>query len=133
MELKLIDFGICRTYLEENGAHIEEGSQAGEGNVAFASVTSLQNQRISRRDDLFSLYLVLVYLRTGKIPGGTSSILRCRNDFIKLRLNTDPLDYCDNDDCRFLKQFFLEIAFTQFKQEPNYGRLRYLLAECLIQ
>ena len=64
LELKLIDFGICRSYLRKNGTHISEGYQKGEGNLAFASPTSLQDQRLSRRDDLYSLYLVLLYLRT---------------------------------------------------------------------
>ena len=60
---------MSKSFLTDKGLHIEEGREKGSGNVAFASPSSVQNLTISRRDDLYSLFLMLIYLRTGVIPG----------------------------------------------------------------
>ena len=71
-ELKLIDFGMARSYLETdehgNKVHIKAGKEKQSGNLAFASPNSVFNLKLSRRDDLISLVLMLSFLVTGNIP-----------------------------------------------------------------
>lgn len=68
-ELHLIDYGLSRTFINEDGSHIKPGFALMSGNQAFAPPSSARNQVQSRRDDLWSIFLLLICLRTTKIPG----------------------------------------------------------------
>jgi len=76
-EFKLIDFGvsdcICKNpeaYSEpiEDGDHREIGTSLQKGNLIFASPNSVKNITLSRRDDLISLFYLMLYLQTKIIP-----------------------------------------------------------------
>ena len=65
--LKLIDFGVSRPYLNENGEHIDFGPCSFSGNVIFSSPNSMQEVTLSRRDDLISLTYLMLYLTEGNM------------------------------------------------------------------
>ena len=66
--LKLIDFGLATPYLESDGNHIEPGKSEFKGNLAFSSKNTFMGMTLSRRDDLYSLMYLLIYLSCGKLP-----------------------------------------------------------------
>ena len=72
----LIDFGYASRYLkyreEKQGwQHIEKKhKKVFRGNVYFSSPSQLKFNSTSRRDDMISLFYLIVYLfKQGKIPG----------------------------------------------------------------
>lgn len=64
-EVYLIDFGFSSKYFEEDGkTHIDIGLQTEmfEGNLLFASLDQMNFQRTSRRDDIISVFYLIIYL-----------------------------------------------------------------------
>lgn len=63
MRARLIDFGLCLNYKDENGKHFEEEKTSGfRGNLEYASTYILDGFLPSRRDDLISLVYILIHL-----------------------------------------------------------------------
>jgi len=59
----LIDFGISSVYLDEEGNHIEKVlHNTFTGNFLFASLNSCCRIVQSRRDDIQSLFYMMIYL-----------------------------------------------------------------------
>ena len=46
--------------------HIEMSPKQRYGNLIFASPESIQDVKLSRRSDLYSLVYMLIYMKTGK-------------------------------------------------------------------
>ena len=68
----LIDYGLCKRYVDNEGNHISEKaeSESFEGNVIFSSPHTLNFGVASRRDDLYQLvYMMLFMLNGDKFPG----------------------------------------------------------------
>lgn len=65
-----IDFGLSKRYLNPNtGEHSRMKKHKGLiGTARFASINAHLGVEQSRRDDLFSLGYLLVYLAKGKLP-----------------------------------------------------------------
>ena len=64
-EVFLIDFGFATKYVDKTGKkHVsEETKQDGfTGNIVFASVHHLDFGATSRRDDLISLFYMLIFI-----------------------------------------------------------------------
>ncbi len=65
----LIDFGLTRRYLDDEGRHsYEHAEPSGVGNVYFMSRAASAGSALSRRDDLEQLLYVLVFLAKGRLP-----------------------------------------------------------------
>lgn len=65
----LIDFGLTTSYLDSKGLHINNAkTNRFIGTLAFASLSTSQGQRHSRRDDLESIVNCLIYLFSGSLP-----------------------------------------------------------------
>jgi tau tubulin kinase len=66
----LIDFGLARKYVNEDGSHMAARSDASfRGSTAYASVHAHRNEDLSRRDDLWSWFYMLLELVEGKQGG----------------------------------------------------------------
>ena len=64
--LYLIDFGLATPYLKADGSHIKQKSlNKFSGNFMFASINSIRGYNKSRRDDIQSVFFVLIYLING--------------------------------------------------------------------
>ena len=64
----LIDFGFAAKFLKDKtGDHIEinEGTDMFQGNLLFSSVSQMKFLKTSRRDDIMSLFYMIVYLLNG--------------------------------------------------------------------
>ena len=82
-EFKLIDFGVSQQLCKDSEAyrdplddndHIEMVKKPQQGNIIFASPNSIKNLTLSRRDDLISLFYLMLYLQTKVIPFFKSSV-----------------------------------------------------------
>lgn len=65
--VKLIDFGFVTRWREEfSSSHVQPGERPMfQGNIVFSSVDQLNFKVTSRRDDLISLYYLLVFFLNG--------------------------------------------------------------------
>ena len=59
----LIDYGYASYYRDNNGIHFsEDKDDKFQGNILFASLNRLNFIKPSRRDDLYSLCKMMIYL-----------------------------------------------------------------------
>jgi serine/threonine protein kinase len=65
----LIDFGLTKRFKNENNVHVkfQEGKSL-VGTARYASINSHAGFELSRRDDLESLFYMLIYLWAGTLP-----------------------------------------------------------------
>jgi serine/threonine protein kinase len=67
--VKLIDFGLSDTFLDENKKHvIMKKTRSRSGTLRYMSPNSHKKYRLSRRDDLISLSYSLIFLYKNKLP-----------------------------------------------------------------
>lgn len=84
-KLFIIDFGLCKTYLDNNGQHIREKKMSALiGSINYASINSHLTNELSRRDDLESIFYMLYYFYVGFLPW---SNLTDTNQIIELKRN----------------------------------------------
>lgn len=68
-QVYLIDFGVSHPYLDQNQNHLMSNNTFGyRGTVAFSSPKDDIMASISRRDDLFNLFYLLIFLAKGHLP-----------------------------------------------------------------
>ena len=91
----IIDFGMTTEYLDENGNHIlKDEMEYFRGNLLFASLSTLNFNRPSRKDDLISFCYLLLFLINGcelplfksycnSITQGSDNKMKCMKDFKK--------------------------------------------------
>lgn len=112
-KIYLIDFGLAVSFVDCNGNHIKkEYLQKFSGNFLFASLNSCRGYSKSRRDDVESLFYMLIFM-----------------------LNKGYLPWCDLEyHERHLKQNFKEILTERMNLEFT-KRLFFMipneLTECL--
>ena len=112
-KIYLIDFGFCKTFLNDN-KHIEiKKTKSLIGSNNFASVNAHEFNELSRRDDLESLGYMLIYFYFGKLIWKDYS----DNEMIKIMKN-----HIVNDEIipKILIQYFkiikcLEINIIRYK------------------
>ena len=64
-EVFLIDYGFAQKYVKKDGkTHIEESTEvdAFMGNINFSTVRQMSFKMTSRKDDLISLFYLLIYM-----------------------------------------------------------------------
>ena len=78
-KINLIDFGFATEYIDKDtGKHLTKKlEEVFRGNKEFASINQMKFYTTSRRDDLISLFYLMIYmLKRGKMPGfGNRTIL----------------------------------------------------------
>ena len=128
--INIIDFGFATPYLKEDGTtHVKKSKlDYFRGNMMFSSVNQLKFHTTSRRDDLISVFYILVYLlKQGNMPG-----IELNNDYdpnqvfdeIKeTRRAQKSKDLCFGN-TKELKTFKKEVFSYNFADEPRYDYLR---------
>ena len=69
--VSMIDFGLSKMYRGEDGKHMEArepDSKKFRGTTSFASIHAHEGQDLSRRDDLWSLFYIMLELYCGTLP-----------------------------------------------------------------
>jgi len=127
-KISLIDFGLAKRYVGPKGMHNKPAiSDTFAGSVKFASINAHNGFELSRRDDLISLFYVLVWLSTENLPwikisclGGSpkseSKLLATKqsNNLLKLSYGLP----------KYFKLFAEEISQLEFEDKPDYELYR---------
>lgn len=114
----LVDFGLARRFVDENGKCREARQNVGfRGTARYASVNAHSGVESSRADDLFSLLYVIIEFITGKLPWKgkeKASIKESKEKLADNWLESLPVPLSD---------FFLHIKNLSYESEPNYNYL----------
>ena len=115
-QINIIDFGFCKTFLNDN-KHIDiKKTNNIIGTNNFASTNAHEFNELSRRDDLESLGYMLIYFYLGNLPWKDYS----NNEMIKIMKNNIV-----NDESipKVILKYFEIIKCLEFKEAPNYELL----------
>lgn len=127
-KIYLIDFGLSRKHLDDDGNVLPPKGTAGfRGTAKYASINSHMHKDLSRRDDLWSLLYVLIEFIKGDLPWKK---LKNKDDVrdMKIRL-------CGSELVHGLPEQFLNILEyikgLKYADRPDYEHLIELLDEIL--
>ncbi|AFN84168.1 caseine kinase 1 [Encephalitozoon romaleae SJ-2008] len=132
----LIDFGMSMPYLRKDGSHIPEirGKNVC-GTLWYMSINTHRGVEQSRRDDLESLFYLLILLYKSGLPwievgASMSKRQKARTRAIKEGLSVYEL--CDGISGKeYLIKFFQYVRNLKFSEKPDYRYLNSLLDEVL--
>jgi len=140
---RLIDFGLAKKYLQEDGSHIPlKKEKLFQGNLIFASVNTFNMITHSRRDDLISLCYFMLYLVDGDLAflkrddeeneelQGWKQEEFSRIQHLKNTLTPEKI--CDSEEGQRLLPFVKEVFSLQFEDKPDYDKLRFYLVKILL-
>lgn len=118
-KLYLIDFGFCKSYLED-GRHVKmKPIHNIIGSINYASIWAHNRCQLSRRDDLESLCYVLLFLFRGKLPWqdktDETEIWKLKNDITNHSIGTD----CP----KVILDFLIYVRGLEYEETPNYERM----------
>lgn len=129
-EIRLIDFGFAKKYVDSNGAHMKKkNSNVFHGNMMFATLSQFEFETTSRKDDLISLcYLMIYLLNDGKVPYSIEnftvekSISALFKKVKKVKQKIDLRNYVQN--LPGILKFVNTVFSLGHYQQPNYYLLR---------
>ena len=130
-QIYLIDFGLSLCYKDNNGRHISQrNSREIIGSINFISVNIHKGISSSRRDDIISIYYVLVYLIVGDLPWNINTMKETKiekmyNNVFKMKQNINLLSkYGIHENIYKMYEHCLELNYSD---EPDYDYLCRLL------
>jgi casein kinase 1 len=125
-QLYIIDFGFCRSYLQ-NSAHIEiKKTSSLIGTPKFASINAHNLDELSRRDDLESLGYMLVYLFLGELEWQDIRFLNYQQN--TQNIITMKQNVIHNTHVPSILRDFLELVFLlEFNETPDYLLMKNIL------
>jgi casein kinase I family protein HRR25 len=112
-DIYLIDFGFCKTFLND-GKHIPMNTTHNIiGSYNYASIMSHNRCELSRRDDLESLGYMLIYLVKGELPWNNETDERV--------IIQKKMDISNNDNYpKSLRDFIKYVRLMGYEEKPNY-------------
>ena len=115
-QIYIIDFGFCKTYLNDN-KHIEiQKTNNLIGTSNFASINAHQFITLSRRDDLESLGYMLIYFYFGQLIWKDYS----DNEMIRIMKN----NIINNEEIpKIIIKYIKIVKCLEFKETPHYELL----------
>jgi casein kinase I family protein HRR25 len=112
-ELYIIDFGFCKSYLEDNNHVRIKSTHNMIGSMNYASIMSHKRYELSRRDDLESLGYMLIYFNKGFLPWNNETdeniIINLKHDII----NSTKYPAVIIDFLRYVRSM-------EYEENPNY-------------
>ena len=129
-KLYLVDYGTSDYWFdsEKNRPYAEGESNRIVGTARYSSITNHCGKKQSRRDDLFSLGYVLIYLAKRRLPWQGIRVSNTRNYREKwqkvkiVKKNTTYAALCDNLPGCFY-DYFMNIDRLGFYDNPDYVKL----------
>ena len=117
-QLYLIDFGFCKSYLD-NKNHIEMKKNTNLiGSQSYASINAHNFDELSRRDDLESLCYMLIYFINGYLDWQTAD-LSIKNKIKEIKEMKERENYISKIPISIMNVLKYVKSLT-FKQEPDY-------------
>ena len=127
-EFYLMDFGLSKQYIDKKHQfhYPMKTNTSFKGNLVFCSNYVLNGIEPSRRDDLISLALILVFLVNNNLPWihETSSVNKMMN-----KRNSLTMDNIFHNVPNQISRFFQYANGLSFYQKPDYGFLKGLIDE----
>ena len=136
-QLYLIDYSSAK-YYNENDEHIKFDDKAKDfyfTNKNYCSIWAELRMEQSRRDDLYSLFYIMIYLFLGKLPWMD---IKCktkkerREKIRNLKLCLSNLELCQNINKLIsaeVELFAFYLNGLSFEDKPNYNYLIQLIKE----
>lgn len=127
----LIDFGLCRVYLDQRTKQHEKPRQRTgfRGTKTYASLNAHSGNDLSRRDDLTSWFYFLLDTLTGSLPWkGVSS-----NVDVAVLKNRFDVREAVNDLAPSLYDIWCHITSLQFEDDPDYDMMVRILDDICLQ
>ena len=121
-KLFLIDFGLCKPYIN-NEQHIEKNIVKGLiGSITYASINAHKKYELSRRDDLESLGYLLIYFSLGNLPWREIVFTKNTNsDTTIIQLKTEIVNNVRVP--IIFKEYMIYVKSIEFQEEPKYELL----------
>ena len=125
--LYLIDFGLSKKYRSKKGKHIKFSINNNiTGTPRYCSINGLRGAEQSRRDDLESLFYVIIYFFRGNLPWQNLKIKSRQERFNRINYLKKNISYkilCKNLP-QELYNFGTYIKRLKFEEDPDYNFLR---------
>lgn len=105
------------------------------GTIDFASMNTHCGVQPSRRDDMESIGLVLIYLAQGSLPWqnvGGADREEVRSRVLDLRIELSEEQLCEGLPKEF-QQYFEQVADLPFTGKPDYASLRQLFKDAFLR
>ena len=135
VNVNIIDYGFVTRYVDDGfKKHVSKKEvDVFRGNILFSSLHQLKFKTTSRRDDIISLFYLLVYLlHDGRMPGfkyhPKQDVEELFQAALQARENQKSKDVCFGAS-KDLIDFKREVFSYRFKDEPDYNGLRNILKE----
>ena len=127
-QIYLIDFGVCKTYLQsDTNEHIEmRKTNAMIGTPNYASLDSHLLIELSRRDDLESFIYTLLFLYLGNLPW-TYPQNTSREEMMKQKMELVE----DEEILPIFSKFLNCVRKLDFKQRPFYEEYKKMFQDLL--
>ena len=137
-QLYLIDYSSAKFYNENNDEHIKFDDKAKDfyfTNKNYCSIWAELRMEQSRRDDLYSLFYIMIYLFLGKLPWMD---IKCktkkerREKIRNLKLCLSNLELCQNINKLIsaeVELFAFYLNGLSFEDKTNYNYLIQLIKE----
>lgn len=126
----LIDFGLARKYRLPSGEIRPPRKTAGfRGTARYASVNSHQSKELSRRDDLWSIFYVLVEFSLGQLPWRR---LKDKEQIGEVKEQHTNADLVKDLSPEFLL-FMEHLQKLGYADSPDYEYLRSLLMQVFVR
>jgi serine/threonine protein kinase len=118
VSIYIIDFGFCKRFIDDKNRHIKLDKINGLiGSKNYASLNSHNLYELSRRDDLESLFYILLYLYNG--------YLEWNNEENEKKIIEKKQNIINNNIPNILLDFIKYIRKLKFEEKPNYIFLIY--------
>lgn len=122
-QLYLIDFGLSKYHLQEDGTHIPMKQNKGLiGTARYTSISSHAGLEQSRRDDLESIAYLLLYFVKGTLVWQNLQVKDKDERFkmiAELKATTSPEEMCRGLPAEFLA-FIKLVKALAFEEKPDY-------------
>ncbi|KAI1294935.1 Casein kinase I isoform gamma-1 [Halotydeus destructor] len=123
----IIDFGLAKEYIDENGSHIpwREGKPL-TGTARYMSINVHKKYEQGRRDDLEAIAYVLFYFLNGKLPWQglrADSAMERYKKIGELKQST-PISKLVNEHPKEFGDYLRLVKALSFSETPNYERYK---------
>ncbi len=127
----MIDFGLSRHYInEKNKSHISLKNERGAlGTLRYISINCHEGLEVSRRDDLESLFYIIIYFFTGTLPWIGIKAKNKEEKYKKVYQKKKECvpDFICQDLPEEFKMFISYVLELDFTEKPNYKYLNGLV------
>jgi len=128
-KIYVIDFGLAKCYTDKNGEHLKSRSETGfRGTARYASIRSHNLEDLSRRDDMWSLFYVIIEFIVGQLPWHD---VKDKDQIKNIKLKYTPEELV-KDLPGELMSIVIHLNSLSFGDKPDYEYIRSLLYGLLV-